>query len=106
MKLRASKRTVLEPDARNAKISTNFDGSKYYMGQLLKETLLYLGPTFIKGIVWSQFNIIGYVFALLHFSFTAILSPPWMPVPVPFRFVLVHKLLVEIAILFKYLSYD
>ncbi|KAJ4775547.1 Protein kinase superfamily protein [Rhynchospora pubera] len=48
VKLRASNTTMVEPDVHIAKRSIRFDSSKYYMGQLLKETLLYLGPTFIK----------------------------------------------------------
>ncbi|KAJ1692428.1 hypothetical protein LUZ63_009126 [Rhynchospora breviuscula] len=47
-KLRASNTTMVEPDVHIAKRSIRFDSSKHYMGQLLKETLLYLGPTFIK----------------------------------------------------------
>ncbi|KAJ3691485.1 hypothetical protein LUZ61_020649 [Rhynchospora tenuis] len=47
-KLRTSNMTMVEPDVQIAKRSMRFDSSKYYMGQLLKETLLYLGPTFIK----------------------------------------------------------
>ncbi|KAJ3672129.1 hypothetical protein LUZ60_006850 [Juncus effusus] len=38
----------IESDKIIAKKDRNFDDSKYFTGQVLKETLLYLGPTFIK----------------------------------------------------------
>lgn len=53
--MQISKRTNLITDATysgNSTGSKGFNASQYMVGQLLKETFLDLGPTFVKGQVF------------------------------------------------------
>lgn len=53
VKLQISKRAQLTTDATysSGSSSKGFDDAQYMFGQLLKETFLNLGPTFVKGWV-------------------------------------------------------
>lgn len=53
------KKASLTTDATHSSSVSNegFDASQFMVGQLLKDTFLDLGPTFIKGLVFMFDNV-------------------------------------------------